>query len=237
MSTRRELLKSIPAAGAAGVLHALSRRAAAAQVAMTPEAQQKMSSDEALAALKAGNERFVTGNMRKRDLMGQVRETASGQFPFAAVLGCVDSRVTPELVFDQGVGDIFTARVAGNFANTDIIGSMEFATRVAGARLIVVLGHSECGAVKAACDFAQLANLTSTLSNISPAVYAVRGFEGSRTSKNKEFVQRVAEENVRIAVSSIVDRSPVMRGLMAEDALGVVGAMYDVATGRVSFFS
>ena len=237
MSTRRELLKSIPAAGAAGILHALSRRAAAAQVAMTQEAQQKMSPDEALAALKAGNERFVTGNMRKRDLMGQVRETASGQFPFAAVLGCVDSRVPPELVFDQGVGDIFTARVAGNFANTDIIGSMEFATRVAGARLIVVLGHSECGAVKAACDHAQLANLTSTLSNISPAVYAVRGFEGSRTSKNKEFVQRVAEENVRIAVNSIVDRSPVMRGLMAEDALEVVGAMYDVATGRVSFFS
>jgi carbonic anhydrase len=151
------------------------------------------------------------------------------------VLGCIDSRVPPELVFDQGIGDIFTPRIAGNFANTDIIGSIEFATQLAGSKLIVVLGHTECGAVKGACDGAQLGNLTQTLSNIAPAVYAVNDVKGSRSSKNPDFVQQVADENVRLTVAALTERSAVLSQLVAENKLKIVGAMYDVATGQVSF--
>jgi len=237
MTNRRQLLKSIPAAGAAGVFLALSGRQAVAEVpAMTREAQQNMTPDQALAALKVGNERFVKGKMFQRDLVAQVHATAAGQFPFAVVLGCIDSRVPPELVFDQGIGDIFSPRIAGNFANTDIIGSIEFATKLAGAKLVVVLGHTECGAVKGACDHAQLGNLTHTLSNIAPAVYAAKDIQGDRTSKNKAFVQTVADENVRLTVKSLTNRSTVLRGLVAGNQLQLVGAMHDVGTGRVSFF-
>ena len=238
MTTRRQILKSLPAAGAAGALFALTGRIESAEVrAMTQQAQRDMTLDQAFNALKDGNQRFVSGKMLKRDLMAQVRATASGQFPFAVVLGCIDSRVAPELVFDQGIGDIFSPRIAGNFANTDIIGSIEFATKLAGAKLIVVLGHTECGAVKGACDNAQLGNLTHTLSNISPAVYAATGVQGARNSKNKAFVQKVAGENVRLTVKSLTDRSTVLRNLVAEKQLKVIGAMHDVGTGRVSFFS
>ena len=237
MTNRRQLLKSIPAAGAAAVFVGFSgRQAAAENPAMTQEAQQNMTPDQALAALKAGNERFVKRKMLQRDLVAQVHATAAGQFPFAVVLGCMDSRVPPELVFDQGIGDIFSPRIAGNFANTDIIGSIEFATKLAGAKLIVVLGHTECGAVKGACDHAQLGNLTHTLSNIAPAVYAAKDIQGDRTSKNKAFVQKVADENVRLTVKSLTSRSTVLRGLVAGNQLQVVGAMHDVGTGRVSFF-
>ena len=165
----------------------------------------------------------------------QVRATAEGQYPFAVVLGCIDSRVPPELVFDQGIGDIFSARIAGNFANTDIIGSLEFATKLAGAKLIVVLGHTECGAIKGVCDGAKLRILTGTLSNLAPAVYAVTGVPGDRTSKNAAFVQRVSEENVRLTVQALMERSDVLRGLADENQLRVVGAMHDVRTGRLSF--
>ncbi len=203
---------------------------------MSKEAQGDTTPDQALALLKEGNERFVSGKMLKRDLMAQVRATAWGQYPFAAVLGCIDSRVPPEFVFDQGIGDIFSARVAGNFADTDIIGSLEFATRIAGAKLIVVLGHTECGAIKGACDNAQLGNLTQTLSNILPAVYAVRDVQGERNSKNNAFVQQVTEANVRLNVQALTDRSTVMQGLVKQGQLKVVGAMYDVSTGRVTFY-
>lgn len=203
--------------------------------AMTASAQKAMTPDQALAELKAGNERFVSGQMRNRDLMSQVKATATGQYPYAVVLGCIDSRVPPELVFDQGIGDIFSPRIAGNFANTDIIGSIEFATQLAGAKLIVVLGHTECGAVKGACDGAQLGNLTQTLSNIAPAVYAVTDVEGSRSSKNSAFVQKVADENVRLTVQVLTERSAVLNQLVADKQLKIVGAMHDVATGRVTF--
>ena len=202
---------------------------------MSEESQRNMTPEQALSALKSGNERFVNGKMLQRNLMAQVRATASGQYPFAVVLGCVDSRVPPELVFDQGIGDIFSARIAGNFADTDIIGSIEFATKLAGAKLVVVLGHTECGAIKGACDNVQLGNLTQVLSNISPAVYAVKDILDNRTSKNEAFVRKVTYENVRLTVQALTERSAVLKDLVVGNRLKLVGAIHDVATGRVSF--
>ncbi len=204
--------------------------------AMTRETQRAMSPDQVLDALKAGNNRFLESKPAKRNLIDQVKKTAGTQYPFAAVLGCIDSRVPPEIVFDQGIGDIFAARVAGNFVNTDILGSLEFATKVAGAKLIVVLGHESCGAVEGACDNVQLGNLTHTLSNIMPAVNAVTDVEGNRNSSNKAFVQAVAEENVRLTVEALTDRSEVINELVDRGELKVVGAMHDVNSGRVIFF-
>ena len=233
---RRQLLKSLPVAAAAGTLFTFSGRTLADEIpAMSRERQRNMTPEHALRALKDGNERFINGKMFQRNLMAQVRATASGQYPFAVVLGCIDSRVPPELVFDQGIGDIFSPRIAGNFANTDIIGSIEFATELAGAKLIVVLGHTECGAVKGACDNVQLGNLTQTLSNLTPAVYAVKDICDDRTSKNKAFVQKVADENVRLTVQALTERSAVLKELAVGNQLKLVGAMHDVATGRVSF--
>ncbi|WP_412070430.1 carbonic anhydrase family protein [Rubrivirga sp. IMCC43871] len=205
-------------------------------VALTAEAQADLTPLDVIQRLKDGNARFLAGEAVSRDFLSQVRETAGGQYPMAAILGCIDSRVPHEIVFDKGVGDIFSARIAGNFVNTDILGSLEFATAVAGSRVVVVLGHTECGAVKGACDHVELGNLTSTLSNIAPAVYAVRDIEGPRTSANKDFVQAVAHENVEMTVQNMVDRSPVMRGLVEQGRLIVVGAMHDVTTGEVTFF-
>ena len=185
--------------------------------------------------LKAGNERFVSGNLIDRDYAAQVSETASGQFPFAVVLGCIDSRVPPELVFDQGIGDIFSPRIAGNFVNPDILGSMEFATKVAGSKAIVVLGHTSCGAVKGACDRVELGNLTGMLDNIMPAVNAVTEIPGERNSSNAAFVDAVAHKNVQMTIADILDQSPVMRELVDLGELSVVGAIHDVSTGRVTF--
>jgi carbonic anhydrase len=202
---------------------------------MPKQLQKDMTPDQALASLKEGNERFVSDRSIKRDLMAQVRATASGQYPFALIVSCIDSRVPPELVFDQGIGDVFNARVAGNFASPHVIGSAEFATKLAGAELIVVLGHTECGAVKAACDNTQLGNLTHTLSNILPAVNAVTDVQDDRNSKNKLFVQQVAEANVRLNVQAMTDHSLVMHDLVERGELKIVGAMYDVASGQVTF--
>jgi carbonic anhydrase len=237
MMNRRQLLKSLPAAAAAGALFAVSGHTLAADIpAMSKESQRNMTPEQALGRLKDGNERFISGKMLQRDLMAQVRATASGQYPFAVVLGCIDSRVPPELVFDQGIGDIFSARIAGNFASTDLVGSIEFATKLAGAKLVVVLGHTECGAIKGACDNVQLGSLTQTLSNIAPAVYAVKEICENRTSKNKTFVQKVADENVRLTVQALTERSAVLRDLVDGIRLKLIGAMHHVATGRVSFF-
>jgi carbonic anhydrase len=203
--------------------------------ASTRDSQAATTPDQALQMLKDGNERFVSGRMRERDLMSQVRQTASGQFPHAAVLGCIDSRVPPELVFDQGVGDIFCGRVAGNFVNTDLLGSFEFATKLSGAKLIVVLGHSACGAIKGACDNAQLGNLTQTLSNLLPALYSVVDAD-ERSSRNTRFVEKVSEANVMLTVANMTERSPVISALVEAGELKVVGAMHDVASGRVRFY-
>ena len=210
---------------------------AAEAMTQTAESQAAMSPADALQALKDGNARFVSGNMLERDLRKQVAETSMGQYPFAVVLGCIDSRVPPELVFDQGIGDLFAPRIAGNFENTDILGSMEFATAVAGSKVVVVLGHTSCGAVKGACDNVELGNLTHTLAHIAPAVYAVRDdVPGPYTSSNPTFVQAVAELNVERTVEDILERSSVMAGLVESGDLIVVGAMHDVATGEVTFY-
>lgn len=209
---------------------------AGAAATQTKSTQAELSPADALALLRDGNERFTKGQMLQRDLAAQVAATSKGQYPFGVVLGCIDSRVPPELVFDQGIGDIFAPRIAGNFVNTDILGSMEFATAVAGSKVVVVLGHTACGAVMGACDNVELGNLTQTLSNLGPAVYSVEGYAGTRTSKNAEFVQAVAETNVHLTVQNILDRSPVMKGLVDEGKLAVVGAMHDVATGEVTWF-
>jgi carbonic anhydrase len=214
---------------------ALAQRGPAPPV-LTQEAQAALTPDAALERLRAGNERFATNTLYERDYPAEVAGTAAGQYPFAVVLTCMDSRTPPELVFDQGLGDVFSIRVAGNYADTDVIGGMEFATAVAGAKLIVVMGHTECGAVKGACDHVELGNLTHTLSNLAPAVYATTDVEGPRTSANKAFVNAVAHMNVRMTVEDILERSPIIRGLVEEGNVRVVGAMRDVATERVTFF-
>jgi carbonic anhydrase len=221
-----------------GSLLTVDRALAADQcTALTPERQSAISPDEALDRLRAGNERFVSRNMRNCDLIEQVHATAGGQFPSAVVIGCIDSRVPPELVFDQRIGDIFSARVAGNIVNDDIVGSSEFATKLAGAKLIVVLGHSECGAIKGAIDGAELGLLTALLAKIKPAVEAAdKDMPGDHTSKNKDFVQKVATTNAKLGTEKLTETSSVLRGLVAAKQLKIVSAMHDVATGRVTFF-
>ena len=204
---------------------------------LTAETQAALSPADVIQALKDGNRRFLDGEPIERNFMEQVRATAEGQYPMAAILGCIDSRVPHEIVFDKGVGDVFSARVAGNFANTDILGSLEFASAVAGSKAIVVLGHTECGAVKGACDHVQLGNLTTTLSNLAPALYTVGDrVPGAQTSANKAYVQAVAEVNVEMTVRNIVERSLVIRELVKAGKLTVIGAMHDVHTGEVTFY-
>jgi carbonic anhydrase len=203
--------------------------------ALTQERQGALSPDDALKELKAGNERLLSQTMRNCNLLEQVRATAGGQFPLAVVIGCIDSRVPPELVFDQRIGDIFSARLAGNVADDDVVGSAEFATKLAGAKLIVVLGHSECGAVKGAIDGAELGMLTNLLKRIRPAIEASSNAPGEHTSKNKDFVQQVATMNARLAAQGLERDSPVLRDLVAKGELKIVAAMHDVATGRIMF--
>jgi carbonic anhydrase len=220
---------------AAGLL-AFDRAYAADQCeALTKDRQSAISPDDALAKLKAGNERFVSRNMRNCDLIEQVRATAGGQFPSSILIGCIDSRVPPELVFDQRIGDVFSARIAGNIVNDDIVGSSEFATKLMGAKLIVVLGHSECGAIKGAIDGAKLGMLTNLLAKIRPAVDACKDVVGEHTSKNEDFVQQVAIANARLESEKLIQMSDVLRDLVAAKQLRIVSAMHDVATGRVAF--
>lgn len=204
-------------------------------VTMDKSSQATMTPDAALIALKQGNSRFVSGAMVKRDLMQQVKATGYGQYPLASVVSCIDSRAGPEIVFDQGIGDVFSARVAGNFVNEDILGSLEFASKAAGAKLIVVLGHTSCGAIKGACDDVVLGNLTAMLGRIKPAVASVN-FAGDRTSKNDAFVQMVAEANVKRTVNEIRLKSPVLKAMADAGEIKIVGAMLDVKTGLVSWY-
>ncbi len=197
------------------------------QAAITPAA--------ALDLLKAGNERFVNSTPVARNLNQQVSDTSTGQAPFAVVLGCIDSRVPGEMVFDQGIGDIFNIRIAGNFINDDILGSMEFSCKVAGSKLIVVMGHVSCGAVKGACDSVELGNLTGMLNKIQPAIDAVTDITENRNSSNAEFVQKVSDANVALSVAAIRERSAVLREMHDNGEIDIVGAMYDIHTGKVSF--
>lgn len=204
-------------------------------ITQTKESQAALSPDSAIALLKEGNQRFVGQKMTSRDLIEQVKETTTGQYPFATILSCIDSRVSAELVFDQGVGDIFSARVAGNIVNADLLGSMEFACKLAGTKVIVVLGHTACGAVKGACDDARLGNLTLLLSRIRAAVDAVPEptDAAERTSKNAAFVNAVAEKNVGLTIENIRNQSPVLKDMEDLGEIKIVGAMYDIADGKV----
>lgn len=208
-------------------------------IAHTKETQDQISPSGAIALLQEGNQRFVKRKLADRDLIAQVKQTANGQYPFATILSCIDSRVSAELVFDQGVGDIFSARVAGNIVNEDVLGSMEFACKLAGTKVVVVLGHTACGAVKGACDDARLGNLTALVSKIKPAVQAVKEPEDAalRTSKNASFVDTVAETNVRLTLDNIRKQSPVLKEMEDSGEIIIVGAMYDIATGEVSFMA
>jgi len=205
--------------------------------AHTKQTQQAMSPDAALQALKDGNKRFVTNTQVSRDLMQQVADTSTGQYPFATVLHCIDSRVSAELVFDQGIGDLFSIRIAGNFVNEDILGSMEFATKLAGTKVVVILGHTACGAVKGACDDAKLGNLTGLLEKIAPAVSQVKDPTDAalRTSGNIDFVNRVAIKNVHMAIDNLRAMSPVLKEMEDTGHIKVVGAMYHIENGQVTF--
>lgn len=205
--------------------------------AQTKETQSTMTPASSLEALKEGNKRFLASKQVSRDLPKQVSQTSGGQYPFATVLHCIDSRVSAELIFDQGIGDIFSIRIAGNFVNEDILGSMEFACKLAGTKLIVVLGHTSCGAVKGACDHARLGNLTALIKKLEPAVEAVKepSDEAKRTSANIDFVNTVAAKNVEMTIDAILSRSEVLSEMKTSGDINIVGAMYHVESGEVTF--
>ena len=201
----------------------------------TKDIQTHLTPQKAFEILAEGNRRFVSNLRLNRNLLQQVNETSDGQYPFAIVLSCIDSRTGAELIFDQGLGDVFSARVAGNVVNDDVLGSMEFACQVAGSKLIVVLGHTKCGAVKGACQHVHLGHLTGLLNKISPAVHEVERAGGAELPA-AEFVERVARENTRQQMRAILERSPILEHLFTEGQIGIVGGMYSVETGEVTFF-
>lgn len=202
---------------------------------LTRSVQAGITPDKAIDILKAGNARFAADEPLRRALKAQVQATALGQFPFASVVGCIDSRAAPELVFDQGVGDLFVARVAGNTVNPDILGSLEYASKVAGSRLIVVLGHTSCGAIKGACDDVKMGNLTTLLEKFKPAV-AAASTPGERNAHNHAFVDEVTELNVKQVVARIRSESPVLKALEDEGKIRIVGALYDTSSGKVAWY-
>ncbi len=203
---------------------------------MTKDEQQKLTPEQVLQEFKDGNARFKQGNITRRDHSEQVRKTATGgQFPKAVVLSCLDSRVPVEDVFDQGIGDIFVGRVAGNFVNVDLLGSMEFACKVAGARLVLVMGHQHCGAVKGAIDDVKLGNITAMLEKIKPAVAMSQNFEGEKTTKNEAFVKYVAENNVRNTLKQIREKSPILKEMEDKGEIKIVGAFYRLSDGTLEF--
>jgi len=206
--------------------------------AHTKETQATLTPEKALTFLKEGNIRFQNNLKANRNLLEQVNDTSSGQFPFATILSCIDSRVSAELIFDQGLGDIFSVRIAGNFVNEDILGSMEFATKLAGTKVIVVLGHTACGAIKGACDDAKLGNLTALIQKIKPAVEAVTEPKDAtlRNSSNIDFVNTVAEKNIYLTIDNIRNQSPVLKEMEDEGTIKIVGAMYDIKDGAVTFY-
>ncbi len=203
---------------------------------LNKELQASITPRKALEILKNGNNRFVSNLQAHRNLLEQVNDTRDGQWPFATILSCIDSRTSAELIFDQGLGDIFSVRIAGNIVNTDILGSMEFACKVAGSKLIVVLGHSKCGAVKGACDHVEMGNLTELLSKIQPAVYQEKETVDNRNASNSVFVENVAEINVKRNVKNIIERSFILEQMIENGEIGIVGAMHNIETGEVTFY-
>lgn len=203
---------------------------------LTKEMQAAITPVKALELLKDGNSRFVNNLKVNRNLLQQANETSDGQHPFAVILSCIDSRTSAELIFDQGLGDIFSVRIAGNILNEDILGSMEFGCKVAGSKIIVVLGHTKCGAIKGACDHVEMGNLTALLTKIRPAVDDETTTIENRNSNNPDFVENVATINVKRTVKSIMERSPILKEMIANGEIGIVGGSHDISTGIVTFF-
>ncbi|MGN6647626.1 MAG: carbonic anhydrase family protein [Cytophaga sp.] len=202
---------------------------------LTKEMQASITPSIALDLLKEGNKRFVSNLKINRNLLQQANETSDGQHPFAVILSCIDSRTSAELIFDQGLGDIFSARIAGNIINEDILGSMEFACKVAGSKIIVVLGHTKCGAIKGACDHVEMGNLTALLSKIRPAVDDETTTTENRTSSNNEFVEKVSVINVKRTVRAIMERSPILKEMILAGQIGIVGGVHEITSGEVTF--
>ena len=205
-------------------------------IAANKESQINISPTEVINILKEGNKRFINGNEIKKDFSVEVKGTSSGQYPLACILGCIDSRVPAEIIFDQGIGDIFNVRIAGNFVNTDILGSMEFACKVAGSKVILVLGHSQCGAVKGACDGVKLGNLTSMLANFDEVINSNQYSEGERNSQNSEYVHLIAESNVKNTIEKIRNGSPILKEMEDNGEIKIIGGMYYVSNGTVEFY-
>lgn len=203
---------------------------------LTKEMQTQLTPEKAIELLKEGNKRFVNNLKINRNLLQQVNETSEGQFPFAFILSCIDSRTSAELIFDQGLGDIFSCRIAGNILNDDILGSMEFACKVAGSKVIVVLGHSKCGAIKGACDEVKLGNLSTLLTKVKPAIDAEVLTKQNRTASNPVFVENVARLNVSLTLKQIPQKSPILAELIGDNKIVLVGAMYNVESGVVEFY-
>ncbi len=203
---------------------------------LTKEIQTSISPEKAIEILKTGNERFVNNLKANRNLLQQVNETSDGQHPFAVILSCIDSRTSAELIFDQGLGDIFSIRIAGNILNEDILGSMEFACKIAGAKAVIVLGHSKCGAIKGACDNVEMGNLTALLTKIRPAVDDELTIKENRNANNSEFVEKVATINVKRTVKAIMERSPILKEMIESGAIGIVGGIHNITTGEVEFY-
>lgn len=240
--TRRVALGTVLATlGAPAWVQASEPRAPKAGAACATQAtkacQEAVTPAQVVARLKAGNARFVKGQRQARNYRQQVQATAAGQFPLASVVSCIDSRAPAEIVFDQGIGDLFNARVAGNIVNSDILGSLEFASKVAGAKVVLVLGHTSCGAIKGACDDVKLGNLTGLLEKIRPVALSTAPEVKDRSSKNHDFVDRVASANVAATVKAIRDQSEILRSMEQQGQIRIAGAMYDVATGQVAWLS
>ena len=204
---------------------------------LTKEMQTAITPSIALELLKEGNKRFVNNLKVNRNLLQQANDTSGGQYPFAVILSCIDSRTSAELIFDQGLGDVFSVRIAGNIINEDILGSMEFGCKVAGSKIIVVLGHTKCGAVKGACDHIEMGNLTALLTKIRPAVDDEKTTTENRNSGNAEFVENVATINVKRTVKSIMERSPILKEMIENGQIGIVGGSHNISTGQVIFYS
>ena len=238
-TSRRQALKSALTAGIAGMaagVGLMSFSGVSYAAALSKEQRDAMSPDDVIAMMQKGNERFRSGKMQQHDYLAQKRASATGQFPAAAILSCIDSRTPAEILLDMGLGESFNARVAGNICNDDIVGSLEFACAAAGAKVILVMGHSSCGAVKGAIDDVKLGKLTGLLDEIKPAVQATK-YDGDRTSKNAEFVDLVAANNVRRAMDEIRDDSEVLAKMEKEGKIKIVGAMYHLSGGRLELLS
>ncbi len=203
---------------------------------LTKELQAAITPEIALDLLKEGNHRFMSNLQSNRNLLEQANETSDGQHPFAVILSCIDSRTSAELIFDQGLGDIFSIRIAGNILNEDILGSMEFACKVAGSKIIAVLGHTRCGAIKGACDHVEMGNLTALLSKIQPAVYDEKTETQNRNSSNDTFVEKVSVINVKRTVNGILERSPILKEMIQKGEIKLVGGTHEISTGEVTFY-